>query len=60
MKAVFKAEKVTKNTVRFEEVLENEFQQPVIGSIYIPKATLGQIGYADGKRLVITVELEGK
>lgn len=51
----FVPEKVTKNTVRFTEKLESEFAAPVIGTIYIPKATLGQIGYAEGKELVLSV-----
>ena len=59
VKAVFTAEKATKNTVRFQEVLESEFAAPTIGTIYIPKATLGQIGYAEGKKLVVTVSVEG-
>lgn len=59
VKAVFTAEKATKNTVRFSEVLENDFTAPTIGTIYIPKATLGALGYAEGKKLVVTVTVEG-
>jgi len=59
VKAVFTAEKATKNTVRFQEVLESEFAAPTIGTIYVPKATLGQLGYAEGKKLVVTVTVEG-
>ena len=54
----FKPEKITKNTVRFTEVLENEFVAPEIGTIYVPKATLGKIGYAEGKTLVVTLAIE--
>lgn len=50
--------KVTKNTVRFEEILESEFVAPEIGTIYIPKATLGKLGYKDGNKLVLTVEVK--
>jgi len=50
--------KVTKNTVRFEEVLESEFTAPEIGTIYVPKATLGKLGYKDGMKLVLTVEVK--
>lgn len=39
-----KMEKATKNTIRFAEILPNELAAPVIGAIYVPKATLGQIG----------------
>ena len=51
----FKPEKITKNTVRFAEITESEFAAPIIGTLYVPKGTLGQIGYADGKTLTIMV-----
>lgn len=54
----FKPEKITKNTVRFAEVLENEYAAPDIGTIYIPKATLGKIGYTEGKALTVTLGIE--
>ena len=50
--------KVTKNTVRFEEVLESEFNAPEIGTIYVPKSTLSKLGYKDGMKLVLTVEVK--
>ena len=50
--------KVTKNTVRFEEVLDSEFSAPEIGTIYVPKATLGKLGYKDGMKLVLTLEVK--
>lgn len=46
--ATFKMEKMTKNTIRF------------IGSVYIPKSTIGLIGWDEGKDLVITVEAKNK
>lgn len=52
-------EKVTKNTVRFTEQLESEFAAPTIGTIYIPKATLGQLGYSNGNNLVLTLAIGG-
>lgn len=55
-----KVEKVTKNTVRFAEELESEFSAPVIGTIYIPKVTLGQIGYKEGNKITLTVEVAGE
>ena len=51
----FEVEKVTKNTIRFTEKLESEFSAPVIGTLYVPKSTLGQIGYADGKTLCVSL-----
>ena len=58
MIAVFKMEKATKNTIRFEEVLASELDAPKLGSIYIPKATLGEIGWAEGKELTITLDIQ--
>lgn len=51
----FVPEKITKNTVRFAEKLESEYAAPVVGTIYVPKATLGQVGYTDGKELVVSI-----
>lgn len=56
--ATFKMEKATKNTIRFEEKLENEYAAPKIGSIYVPKSTLGAIGWNESKELVITIEAQ--
>lgn len=50
--------KMTKNTIRFEEVLESEFAAPKIGTIYVPKSTLGELGYKEGNKLVLTVEVK--
>ena len=58
MIAVFKMEKATKNIIRFEEVLASELDAPKLGSIYIPKATLGEIGWAEGKELTITLDIK--
>ena len=58
MKASFKADRVTKNTVRFEEQLEGELASPTIGTVYVPKSTLGQLGYQDGDTLVVVLALE--
>lgn len=57
MTAIFKMEKATKNTIRFEEILESELAAPKIGSIYVPKATLGEIGWKEGTTLKVTVEV---
>ena len=59
MKVLFEMEKATKNTIRFKEKLENDLDAAKIGTIYIPKATLGEIKWADGKTLVIELKAEG-
>ena len=51
----FTMEKATKNTIRFEEVLESELAAPKIGSIYIPKSTLGELGWKEGDTLTIEI-----
>ena len=53
MKITFEMEKATKNTIRFAEVLENELDAPKIGSIYIPKSTLGELKWKEGDTLTI-------
>ena len=58
MQVNFKMEKATKNTIRFTEVLENELDALKIGTLYVPKQTLGTIGWAEGKNLVIEIKAE--
>ena len=49
-------EKPTKNTVKFTEKTESEFVPEKIGSVYIPKSTLAELGYA-GDALYISVKV---
>lgn len=58
MEITLKMEKATKNTIRFEEVLESELDAPKIGSIYIPKSTLAELGWKEGKVLIIRTEVK--
>lgn len=58
MRVEFKMEKATKNTIRFEEILESELAAPKVGSVYIPKSTLGEIGWTEDKKLVLEVSTE--
>ena len=58
MKITLKMEKPTKNTIRFEEVLESELEAPKLGSIYIPKATLAELGWKENKTLTIEMEVK--
>ena len=50
--------KMTKNTIRFEEKTESEYVAPKIGTLYIPKATLGELGYKEGNVIMLTVEVK--
>ena len=59
MKVMMEMEKATKNTIRFTEVLENALDAPKIGTIYVPKSTLGSVGWKEGMKLAIAIETEG-
>ena len=55
MEIIMKSEKVTKNTIRFTEVVkENEI--PKIGILYVPKTTLGALGWKNGDKIKICLE----
>lgn len=58
MKVEFKMEKATKNTIKFNEVLENELSAPKIGTLYVQKATLGCMGWSEGATLVVDLEVK--
>ena len=49
-------DKVTKNTIRFVEVVPDEFTAPKVGTQYVQKATLGELTYKEGKVLKMTLE----
>ena len=55
MKITFEMEKATKNTIRFTEVLASELDAPKLGSIYVPKSTLGELGWKEGDTLTIEI-----
>lgn len=56
MKVSFEMEKDTKNTIRFKEVVGGPLDTPKVGTIYVPKATLKEIGYEVGKQLTIDLK----
>lgn len=55
MTVTFKMEKATKNTIRFEEVLANTLDAPKIGTLYIPKSTLAELGWKEGDTIEVEV-----
>lgn len=57
MKVVLEFEKATKNTIRFAEVLDSELAAPKVGSIYVPKSTLGEIKWKEGDKLVMEISV---
>ena len=56
MKVSFEMEKDTKNTIRFREVVGGPLDTPKVRTIYVPKATLKEIGYEVGKQLTIDLK----
>ena len=57
MTVIFKMEKATKNTIKFSEVLEDELDAAKIGTLYVQKATLKEIGWQDGKPLEVELKV---
>ena len=52
----FKQEKVTKNTIKFAEVLESDLDVAKIGVLYVQKTTLKDLGWSDGKQLEVNLK----
>ena len=59
MTLTFEKEKMTKNTVRFTEKLEHDLDTPAMGTIYVSKSALRDLGWEDGKTLTITLSARG-
>lgn len=57
MKVYFESERVTKNAVRFAEVLKSDLDEPRIGTLYMKKSTLREMGWNEGQLLVVSVEI---
>lgn len=55
---IFEMEKDTKNTIRFKEVVGGPLDTPQLGTIYVPKSTLKEIGYEAGKQLVVDLSVK--
>lgn len=58
MKITFIADRETKNTFRFSEKLEHEDDAPKIGTLYVQKAALTEIGWQDGETLTVEIGKE--
>lgn len=57
MKVTFEMEKATKNTIKFSEVLENSLDAPKVGTLYVPKSTLGALGWSEGKKISVDLQV---
>ena len=55
VKVGFTMERETKNTVRFAEIIADEQGTPKIGTIYIPKTTLDEMGWTEGQEITIAL-----
>lgn len=51
----FAFERETKNTIRFAEQVEDQLDTPSIGTIYVAKAALKQMGWKQGQQLTLTL-----
>lgn len=48
-------DKDTKGTKRFAEVLEDELDTAKVGTLYVPKPTLKDLGWEPGSELKLTL-----
>ena len=53
----FTAERDTKNTIRFTEVLTGPLETPKIGTLYVSKSSLKELGYEQGATLSVEVNV---
>ena len=56
MKVYFESERVTKNAIRFKE-MESDREGPRIGTLYMKKSTLREMGRNENQLLVVSVEI---
>ena len=54
----FIPERITKNTVRFQEQLLSDMDVPVIGTLYVQKTALAKMSYKEGDALIVNLEVQ--
>ena len=52
----FEEERETKGTIRFAEVV-GDLEEPVVGTLYVRKGALSQLGWERGQTLTVTIEV---
>ena len=55
-KVIMTANKTTKGTVQFKEIVEAG-NKPIIGTLYVPKETLKNMGWEAGRDIAINVSI---
>ena len=58
MEVLFTMEKATKNTIKFAEVLESDLAAPKVGTLYVPKSTLGELGWKEENNPVLHLAID--
>lgn len=58
MTVTFEKDKMTKNTVRFTEVLASDLDTQTLGTIYVSKTALKDLGWTEGKTLTLTLAVK--
>lgn len=53
----FAIDRETKNTIRFNEVVDGDLDVAKVGSIYVSKPTLKELGWSRDKPLVVTISI---
>jgi hypothetical protein len=59
VKIMLEFEKETKGTIRFKETGVGLVDTPKIGTLYVPKPTLKEIGYTEGAKLELNLTVVG-
>jgi hypothetical protein len=57
MKIQFEFERETKNTIRFTEKLPGDMDSPKIGTLYVAKTALKEIGYTKDANLEVELSV---
>lgn len=55
---VFKEERDTKNTIRFQEQVNDDLDSQKIGTVYVAKSALKEMGWKRGQNLCVTIKAE--
>lgn len=57
MKIEFESERSTKNAMKFTEVVTDDQSAPKVGTLYVKKDALRELGWEKGRRLSVTLEI---